>query len=350
MAKTSSRITLLVFYGWIAIGTIVAIARTSSTHHNVNRNFAPVRRTALFWAMFTGKLTDVPLGLAVLLAVKISGYRRIFGVSFAGQVFFYGGFNPGAGKSPPKYGRGSWQSAIGIYSTIMFIPVAVMSLPIIRRKRFELFYYTHFLVFPAMFLAWIHAAFAQPAGSPTATILFRPSQSSTNTWAHHLERQLTAKGDESARPQLSFRLDGPFGGDICANGYEKFLCMAGTGLSPAVGVARTAISSKGVSGVIVAWVLRDASGVERISLIGVKQASSELFNLDASTLRLSLDLFEEGKKSNVGVRISVYSTPSKVNAQEHIDEKVTLQENEDQDRESPRAVWTSLRPVLLWRW
>ncbi|KXS15406.1 hypothetical protein M427DRAFT_155356, partial [Gonapodya prolifera JEL478] len=89
---------------------------------------------------------------------------------------------------------------------------------------------------------------------------------------------------------------------------------AGTGLSPAVGVARTAISSKGVSEVILAWGVRSGSGVEGVSLIG--------------------DLFEEGKNSNVEVRISVYSTVSKVKAQELISENVTLQENEDEERES----------------
>ncbi|KXS15407.1 hypothetical protein M427DRAFT_70024 [Gonapodya prolifera JEL478] len=484
MAKTSSRTSLLVFYAWIAVGTLVALAFRRSRPLSqrlslpvivtsypgvftlsellpllwilsllafnfgffyirvddllnspayVARKLVPARRNAFYWTMFTGKLTDVALGLSMLLAVKNSGYRRIFGVSLDAQVWlhrwigyflwiavavhtilyivytaqyrtlqnlisllFYGGYDPNShttGEHAPGWGQGNWMVTMGTYSTIFFIPVALLSLPLIRRRNFELFYYAHFLAFPAMLFAWLHASsdfyycipglvlytydlvlrwtattrkvevvgvrkepegfvrvdFAWPKGleqveggggwalfaipqvsrhqwhpysfahaptSPTATILFRPKPYSPKSWEHLVSSYLSSPSPSFpfALPQLSLRLDGPFGGYVNPRGYERVLLIAaGTGLAPAIGVGRTAVAAKGVSDVVLVWGVRGGDGVRGVSLIE--------------------DLCGESRRTNVTVRVSVHATPTKLTAPEVVDEKATLTEVVEHEHE-----------------
>ncbi|KAJ3032395.1 hypothetical protein HDV00_007578 [Rhizophlyctis rosea] len=46
---------------------------------------------------------------------------------------------------------------MGMYSTLLFTPIAVFSLPIVRRRLFTLFYAAHFLALPAAIFAFLHA-------------------------------------------------------------------------------------------------------------------------------------------------------------------------------------------------
>ncbi|KAJ3329338.1 hypothetical protein HDU93_001043, partial [Gonapodya sp. JEL0774] len=227
MAKTSSRVALLVFYGWIVVGCAIAsfLNRNRDLQRKLSNPFIITKYfgvysvkellvvlwlaslfsfnfgyfTAFFWTMMTGKLCDVSLGLLLLFAVKNSGYQRLLGVSFERYVWvhrgvgyflwivlgfhtilyivftlgyrtlenliwllFTGGVNPvgphTAGEHAPGWGQGNWMVTMGTYSTIVFLPVALFSIPYFRRDHFNLFYYTHFLVFPALVFAWLHAA------------------------------------------------------------------------------------------------------------------------------------------------------------------------------------------------
>ncbi|KAJ3048877.1 ferric/cupric-chelate reductase [Rhizophlyctis rosea] len=164
------------------------------------RNLHPSRRKAFFWAMWTGKLTDVSLGMLFLLSAKNNGFQTLFGVRyermvrvhrgvgwfFMGAVFFHtllyliytkgwrtwedllwshftGGQKPGAtmsghGEHAPGWGQGNWLNTMGAYCDILLIPILLFSLPWVRRRFFTLFYAVHMLAIPAAIFAFLHAA------------------------------------------------------------------------------------------------------------------------------------------------------------------------------------------------
>ncbi|KAI9358624.1 hypothetical protein DFJ73DRAFT_774384 [Zopfochytrium polystomum] len=162
----------------------------------VARKLVPARRAAFFWAQMTGKLTDVTLGLTLLFTAKSSGFQTLLGVSFdrlarvhrwVGMLFiaavaahgalyigftaqyrtaedllsvlFYGSQRSATHDHPLGWGEGNWMVTMGTYSAILLFPVAALSIPsVVRRRNFPLFRLAHWLVFPMMLFAWLHAA------------------------------------------------------------------------------------------------------------------------------------------------------------------------------------------------
>jgi hypothetical protein len=51
---------------------------------------------------------------------------------------------------------GMWMISYGLWSMIVLLIIGVLSLPIIRRRFFNLFYFAHFFVFIGLFFAWLH--------------------------------------------------------------------------------------------------------------------------------------------------------------------------------------------------
>ncbi|KAJ3272071.1 hypothetical protein HK104_004554 [Borealophlyctis nickersoniae] len=442
MAKRSSRIALGVFYVWIAAVVIVmGLARRNpalqaylhkpvtlgspktattfsigelffflsitallafnfgffyqrsddllNTPAYVNRKLHPSRRMAFWTTMFTGKLTDVSLGIIMLLASKNTGMQTLLGVSFDRGVrahrwvgyFFvlavaahtilyivytaqYRSYEDlisvlfaGSNKSAHKdhllgWGEGNWMVTMGTLSTLLLLLASLFSLPIIRRRFFTLFYATHFLLIPSMIFACLHAAsdfyyiipglglyivdlalrvralrkcvnvvgvvreptghvrvdfewpeglgsvkagqwvcvnvpgvdrlawhpysLAQSPNSPTGTIFFNPPISPKST---QFEAKLAAallpatKPDPESPRALTLALDGPFGvpGFEMTKKYDVVVCFAaGTGLAPAVSVARHVRATAG--DVCVVWSVKEQGG-EGVSL--VKELASE---------------------------------------------------------------------------
>ncbi|KAJ3024630.1 hypothetical protein HDV00_000835, partial [Rhizophlyctis rosea] len=129
MARTSSQIALAIFWFWVAAvaGVMYFSTRNPSLHRRLhtpfrstsytkgevyliasitalfafnlvfytlrveqllsspvyaNRKLQPSRRKAFFWTMMTGKLTDVSLGILVLLSAKNNGLQTLGGVRY----------------------------------------------------------------------------------------------------------------------------------------------------------------------------------------------------------------------------------------------------------------------------
>ncbi|KAI8908098.1 hypothetical protein DFJ77DRAFT_164477 [Powellomyces hirtus] len=327
----------------------------------LRRNLHPSRRSAFFTTMLTGKLTDVSLGIIMLLSAKNTGLQTLFGVSFdksmrahkwtgyffVAAVVVHTVVNKSAHKDHALgWYEGNYMVTMGVMSTILLMPAFLLSLPIVRRKLYTLFYFAHFLLFPMMLFAWLHAAsdfyyvipglglyavdvflrmsgpkvkvigfkkestghirvdIERPKGwitrpgqwvkiavpgvarlewhpyslaqSPTSsrlTLFFNPiSAGSTfeSLFAFRLSEAASAASSEQASTYI--RLDGPFGSPAFDPATQDVvLCFAaGTGLAPALSVARFATTHADALGqkpkVAVCWSLSQAGG-QNVSLI-----------------------------------------------------------------------------------
>ncbi|KAI8818116.1 ferric reductase like transmembrane component-domain-containing protein [Fimicolochytrium jonesii] len=456
MAKTHSQVALGVFYAWMAtLILIMACARKKPYLHAflrrpiagtsvgevltftslamlllfnfvyfwfkvedllsspayLKRKLVPARRKAFFSAMFTGKLTDVALGVTMLFSAKNTALQTLLGVSYEKSirvhrfmgyflvlavamhtilyvvytaqyrtredllsVLFYGSQKSATHDHPLGWGEGNWMTTMGTYSTLILAPVFFTSLPPVRRAFFNLFYYSHFLVFPSMLFAWLHAAsdfyymipglglyfvdlflrlgrfvrpvdirhvtreptghvrvdfawptevfgackpgqwvfvncpavsklewhpysMAQAPGSETATIMFRPKEGKTKEFENALAARLFGASDvehggaKIASPNVTFRIDGPFGTPLEAmERCAAVLCfVGGTGLAPGMGVARGALKA-GVPSVKLFWSSRE-EGSERVSLVeelNQEGADVHLYHTGATTINTDM--------------------------------------------------------------
>ncbi|KAK9687967.1 hypothetical protein K7432_014573 [Basidiobolus ranarum] len=169
--------------------------RLLNTPVYTKRNLPVPRKIAIYATQVTGKVLDVSMGVIMLITAKNSALQTLFGISFENtlrahrwmgylyalmavihtvvyivytaqyrkvsdliSVLFYGSKNSATHDHAPGWGEGNWMVTMGTYAVILLIPVILSSLPIVRRKFFNTFYVTHFLVFFSMVFACLHAA------------------------------------------------------------------------------------------------------------------------------------------------------------------------------------------------
>jgi predicted ferric reductase len=112
----------------------------------------PICKTCFWWDL---------LGLGFDRILK---FHRLLGTLFVVFTFVHGLSSVVSLTMREQFLSCLWPSytcekpmvTYGWYSGILFLPVFVTSLPWFRRNMYELFYYTHFMVIPALFMAHLH--------------------------------------------------------------------------------------------------------------------------------------------------------------------------------------------------
>ncbi|KND05203.1 uncharacterized protein SPPG_00862 [Spizellomyces punctatus DAOM BR117] len=155
----------------------------------------PKRIPGYFVALVTGRMLDLGLGMLLIPVARNSFLQIFFGISFQHALRFHRWmgyfvfitttvhlifyvwsaaadptstvwnhmFNiPGGSKNRDtamalRWGKGNWGIPFGNASYLFLIPVILTSLSYVRRKHFNLFYFTHFVVFVSLFFAYLHA-------------------------------------------------------------------------------------------------------------------------------------------------------------------------------------------------
>ncbi|KAJ3410991.1 hypothetical protein HDV05_002935 [Chytridiales sp. JEL 0842] len=139
----------------------------------------------------SGRLLDVALGLMFVTVTRHSFIQTVLRVPFqevikvhrhAGYLLILGTFAHGAAyfveklyTSPqnlavhlfnlPMAGHADqwgwfsdmWMISYGLWATVILFVVGALATPYVRRRSFNLFYFSHFFIFISLFFMWLHA-------------------------------------------------------------------------------------------------------------------------------------------------------------------------------------------------